>query len=106
MEWPRLTSVIGERDGMKVAIETLKTLREIAAKFFDLLLIFHITHEHLSVTGELPDLLTSCVVTYCVNNLRTCIDEHPANVPGDAFAVGNSHHQNAFAGELEEVGWH
>src|SRR4051812_40173588 len=100
MEWPRLTSVVGEGNGMHVAVQTVITLREIAAKFFDLLLELHVTHEYRSVTGELLDLLPSCVVTYCVNNLRSCIDEHPANVPGDAFAIGDSHHEDALAGEL------
>src|SRR3954469_1502618 len=100
MEWPRLVGVVGESDRVDEAIHAIVTLAKIAPKLFDLIFELDIANEQGGVTNELLHLLAACLVSNCVNDLRTGVDEHSADMPGYAFAIGDTHHQDALAIKL------
>ena len=106
MERPRLAGIIGKGDRVEKAIQPVVAFGKLAGKAFDLVFVFHIAHEHGCIANELLHLLATGLAPHRVNNFGPRLDQYAARVPGNALAIGNTHHEDAFVGELKEVSGH
>ena len=98
--------VVGKGDRVEEAIDVFAVIGDLAGEPFDLVFVLDIAHEHFRIADELLDLLAAGFAADGVDDFGAGFDQHTTGVPGDALFVGDAHHEDAFAGELEEVGGH
>src|SRR3954469_16880260 len=89
---------------MQEAVEAIVAFGKFYCELLDLIFMFDIARKHGGITNQLLHLFATRFISYGVDDFRSGINQHAAYMPGDALAIGDAHHKDALAGELEKVG--
>jgi hypothetical protein len=87
-------------------IKAVVLLSEICGELGNLGFELDVTDKDGRVADELLHLFAAGFAANGVDDLSARIDKHAGRMPGHALLIGDTHHEDAFAGELKKIVGH
>ncbi len=91
---------------MDEAVKHVVSFGQLAGEPLDLILELDVADKNRRIADQLLHLLSPFLAADDVHDLGPRLDQHAADVPGHALAIGHAHHEDALAGELEKISRH